>query len=97
MTHCERVLDLLSDGKPHSAMELYRLGCIAHSRVSDLRKRGHVIECWRAGDDYLYQLLPAPSPESGPADDPPGGLDGTAGSLSLPFTDENQLVIEVAA
>ena len=101
MTHCERVLDLLSDGQPHTYRELYDLRVMAHSRVADLRKRGHVIDCWRDGDDYLYQLKASPSassPESGPADEPPpGGLDGTAGSLSLPFIDPDQLVLEVAA
>lgn len=59
MTHCERVLALLSDGEPHSYLEGYRLGVMLHSRVSDLRKRGHVIECWRDGDDYLYRLIPS--------------------------------------
>ena len=57
MTHNERVLQLLSDGKPHSHRELYGLYVIAHSRVSDLRKRGHDIEMWRNGDDYMYRLL----------------------------------------
>ena len=56
MTHNERVLRLLSDGQPHSHRELYGLYVIAHSRVSDLRKRGHDIEAWRDGDDYMYRL-----------------------------------------
>lgn len=56
MTHNEKVLALLSDGKPHTHHELYGLYVIAHSRIADLRKRGHVIESWREGDDYLYQL-----------------------------------------
>ena len=56
-THCERVLQLLSDHRPHSHHELYALHVIAHSRISDLRKRGHVIEQWREGDDYLYRLV----------------------------------------
>lgn len=66
MTHNERVLALLSDGEPHSHRELYGLYVIAHSRISDLRKRGHSISMWREGDDYMYQLCPeepcAPSP-----------------------------------
>lgn len=57
MTHCERVLELLSDGQPHTHHELYALHVIAHSRISDLRKQGHLIEQWRDGDDYLYRLL----------------------------------------
>lgn len=58
-THKQRVLELLSDGKPHTHHELYRLGVIAHSRVADLRRDGHHIDCWRDGDDSLYQLQPA--------------------------------------
>lgn len=57
MTHAEKVLALLSDGEPHGHMEGYRLGVMLHSRVADLRKRGHNIVCWRDGDNYLYQLL----------------------------------------
>jgi len=45
MTHKEKVLALLSDGRPHTHHELYQLGCIAHSRVADLRRDGHVIVC----------------------------------------------------
>jgi hypothetical protein len=56
VTHNERVLELLSDGEPHGHMEGYRLGVMLHSRVSDLRKQGHVIECWREGDSYFYRL-----------------------------------------
>ena len=56
MTHAEKVLALLRDGKPHSHMEGYRLGVMLHSRVADLRKKGHQIRCWRDGDQYLYQL-----------------------------------------
>jgi hypothetical protein len=72
MTHAQRVLDLLSDGKPHQHHELYRLGVIAHSRVADLRKRGHNIVCWtervRGETVSVYQLLPTlreAAPESG--------------------------------
>lgn len=57
MTHSERVLRLLSDGQPHSYREGYRLGVMLHSRVSDLRKRGHNIRCWREDGSYWYQLL----------------------------------------
>ena len=57
MTHNERVLALLSDGEPHTHHELYGLHVVAHSRVSDLRKRGHQIEQWRDGDLYVYRLL----------------------------------------
>lgn len=56
MTHNERVLRLLSDGKPHSHHELYDLRVIAHSRVADLRAKGHEIRSWRDGDLYWYRL-----------------------------------------
>lgn len=58
-THNERVLQLLSDGKPHTHTELYGLHVIAHSRISDLRKKGHKIISWREGDQYLYELVAA--------------------------------------
>ena len=45
MTHKQKVLELLRDGKPHTHMELYRLGCVAHSRVADLRRDGWRIAC----------------------------------------------------
>jgi hypothetical protein len=61
MTHKEKVLALLSDGKPHTHHELYALGCVAHSRVSDLRRDGHNIVCSseisRSGRVSVYQLL----------------------------------------
>jgi hypothetical protein len=56
VTHAEKVLRLLSDGKPHTHMEGYRLGVMLHSRVADLRAKGYRIDCWREGDNYLYQL-----------------------------------------
>jgi hypothetical protein len=66
MTHKARVLALLRDGKPHGHMEGYRLGVMLHSRVADLRRDGHVIECWRDGDNYLYQLLTQATPQGSP-------------------------------
>lgn len=56
MTHCEQVLQLLSDREPHSHHELYALHVIAHSRVADLRAQGHTVRCWREGDTSYYQL-----------------------------------------
>lgn len=61
MTGCERVLALLSDGKPHTHHEIYALHVVGHSRIADLRKRGHVIHAWRDGALHLYQLA---SPET---------------------------------
>lgn len=55
---CARLLAVLRDGEEHSSRALYRqLGCMVHSRVAELRRRGHRIECRRAGDDYLYRLV----------------------------------------
>lgn len=53
----QRLLTALSDGKPHSHRELYGLGLMAHSRAADLRRRGHDVEVWRDGKDYLYRLI----------------------------------------
>jgi hypothetical protein len=75
VTGCERVLQLLSDGLEHTHLELYQLGVVAHSRISDLRKRGHVIETWRDGDLYLYRLVSSPLP---PRSDSVGGGGGAA-------------------
>lgn len=47
MTDCDRLLAVLQDGKLHSHSELYGLGMIVHSRVADLRARGHNIICRR--------------------------------------------------
>jgi hypothetical protein len=89
MTHNERVLRLLSDGKPHTHHELYGLLVVAHSRVSDLRKQGYEISLWRDGDDYLYQLVSSPevAPTAGPVVSPPD-----TGPV-----EQQQLVLEVAA
>jgi hypothetical protein len=58
MTHKQKVLRLLADGEPHSHMDGYRLGVMLHSRVADLRRDGHHIECWRdAGGLYMYRLV----------------------------------------
>lgn len=69
-THNQRVLYLLSDGKPHSHLEIYDLHVVAHSRISNLRAQGHSIRCWREGDLYWYEL--AESPLSCSATEPAG-------------------------
>jgi hypothetical protein len=48
VTDCDRLLEVLRDGNPHTHHELYKLGMIVHSRVADLRKRGHDIRSWKA-------------------------------------------------
>lgn len=61
MTGSQRVLERLQHG-PATAAELYDLGVIVHSRVSDLRRKGHTITCERVHGDgaagYLYRLGP---------------------------------------
>lgn len=57
MTHCDRLLEELSDGEWHPHTSLYRLGMIVHSRVADLRRKGYVIETERDGDLHLYRLV----------------------------------------
>lgn len=94
LTHNEKVLALLSDGQPHTHHEIYGLYVIGHSRISDLRKRGHVIESWREGDDYLYQLCAGdgslPSPSGGPHSE----ADAAAGNPSP--ASPAQLTLEAA-
>lgn len=89
MTQKAKVLRLLSDRKPHTHHELYSLGCVAHSRISDLRKDGHVIEQWREGNHYLYQLkgtLDAAAVQASepPVSGPPPSSAAAASSVSNP-------------
>lgn len=46
MSHCDRILDALRDGTWKTTHTLYlEIGpMILHSRISDLRKRGHNVE-----------------------------------------------------
>jgi hypothetical protein len=65
VTHKERVMDLLSDERPHTHLELYDLHVVAHSVVAALRKDGASIHCWSETKNgkrlYMYQFL---SPET---------------------------------
>lgn len=54
----ERVLDLLSDGRAHSHLEIYDLRVVGHSRVASLRSKGHNIRCERRDGLYWYVLDP---------------------------------------
>lgn len=64
-SHCQRILAVLSDGKPHTTSDLYRQcgGMILHSRIAELRRRGHRIECEHVGGRgphaYAYTLTEA--------------------------------------
>ena len=82
MSQCDRVLAVLQDGRPHSFHELLReVPCIVHSRISELRSRGHLIECHRRNGDYLYVLVGTLREEA-------VGLEQTAASsLSVPTGD----------
>lgn len=70
MTDCARLYEVLGDGKPHSHHELYRLEMVVHSRISELRKRGHRIETWREMTPVFgrrkttcwYRLVLSPDP-----------------------------------
>lgn len=66
ISQADRVLAILADGEPHMHHEFYGW-CVLHSRISDLRKRGHVIHAWHEnhvnGRRYWYQLLASPSAE----------------------------------
>lgn len=55
----DRILAVLRDGREHEMRDIHReVGfCRMNSRISELRKRGHVIECRRDGGDYIYRLL----------------------------------------
>lgn len=69
MTDAQFLLEVLSDGEPHSSAEILRRsfeerghGLMVHSRAADLRKSGHIITCEhvpgkRRGDGWEYQLL----------------------------------------
>ena len=62
-TQCERVLELLADGREHSTIEFIELGILRPpSRVHELRERGLAIDVKRvdrAGRStvYVYRLV----------------------------------------
>jgi hypothetical protein len=55
----QRVLALLLDNRGDWVANIYRrTGSMVHSRIADLRRKGHNIECKRFGaDDYRYRLV----------------------------------------
>lgn len=64
MSHCDRILHALRDGQWHTTADLYRTvgPCILHSRISDLRKKGHTVEGRHVpgktgADGYEYRLI----------------------------------------
>lgn len=56
-SQCDRILEILSDRRWHSHHEFYGW-CVLHSRISELRRRGHTIRTRRDGSLYLYRLDP---------------------------------------
>lgn len=59
MTDCDRILVVLRAWKGEFVPHLYRItGCMVHSRIADLRRKGYQIEskCFGRGD-YRYRLL----------------------------------------
>jgi hypothetical protein len=60
MTHTDTVLLLLRHARGTWVENLYHLsGTMVHSRIAELRRRGHQIECKRFGPgDYRYRLIP---------------------------------------
>lgn len=66
MSHCQRILDALRDGQWHTTASLYRElgGMILHSRISDLRAKGHNVEGRHVpghsgAEGYEYRLAPS--------------------------------------
>lgn len=64
VSQCDRVLNVLADGQLHPVPEIHdRAGTMRlNSRVAELRKRGHTIECVRVpgatgAAAYAYRLL----------------------------------------
>jgi len=62
VSHCSEILAMLETG-PKSAAELHRgVYCIVHSRISELRARGHEIVCekvpgGRGPEAFVYTLI----------------------------------------
>lgn len=59
LSQCDRILEALADGKPHSMESIHEeVGfCRLNSRIAELRARGHRIVCDRIGQRYIYTLL----------------------------------------
>lgn len=102
MTGCERILARLEEG-PATAAELYATTyTVVHSRISDLRKRGYVIDCEKVDGEgaasYVYTLCAG----IGPLPSPSGGSSGAAGAeadgvTETPFVNPAQMSFSEAA
>lgn len=69
MSQCDRILEILSDGEWHEKSEFYGF-CVLHSRISELRKRGHVFEIEKrhGGRTVWYRLIALRETSVGAAD-----------------------------
>jgi hypothetical protein len=83
VTHCDQLLQVLSDGRPHDHRQLYALGMIVHSRISDLRRRGIPINHWRENGTSFYQLG-SELTERGNANRAPGSSRNPGGATEVP-------------
>ena len=64
MADKDRILTILRQYEGEYVAGLYQLtGCMVHSRIADLRRRGYRIECRRFGTgDYRYKLVDVAEP-----------------------------------
>lgn len=82
MTQCAALLGILGDGEWHTCAEILRTEpMIVHSRVSDLRAKGHAVEHETTGKGargsrYRLVLLGSSAPSS-----PHGGIDGNGADV----------------
>ena len=55
----KRVLKLLSDGKEHSTLDIIKNAyvCAVNSIISELRRNGYAINCFRRNNKFIYQLV----------------------------------------
>lgn len=65
MSHCDKILGVLADGEFHTTADLYKKcgPMILHSRISDLRKKGHNVQGRHVPGEtgahgYEYRLVP---------------------------------------
>ncbi len=87
MSQCDRILEFLSDGREHEMRDIHRaVGfCRLNSRVAELRKRGHHIECRKTHREFFYTLLSEPDLGAGTQETVPASTrkdDAGSGSLS---------------
>jgi biotin operon repressor len=59
VTDCALLLTVLRAAHGRFVEDLYgKSRCMVHSRIADLRKQGHQIECRRFGyKDYRYRIV----------------------------------------